>query len=205
MVKRLRLSQLCSGGASLILALGGDHVQSRFIRAANMHCNCHYVVVGDAVAFTAFAVDVLRHAHHLPANDAHLGECRIGTARLIALNPTARWPRVERKFGRVQEVGMKRKFLRCYVIDHGDQWEAVCVDLDISVQGDSFDDAVGSLREGIEVFLESVMALPDAADRRRLLSRRLPFWRHLKLAWRARPKRRIAVARHDLLSDACPA
>ena len=44
-----------------------------------------------------------------------------------------------------------RKF-RCYVHGKGSEWEAICTDLDISVQGDSFEDAKSLLNEALVGF-----------------------------------------------------
>ena len=100
--------------------------------------------------------------------------------------------------------------LRCVVERTPDGWQAICIDLDIAVQGATFDEAVASMEESIEVYLESVMALPEP-DRLRLLNRRVPFFRRLRHAalyafWELSPRRRPR-ARHDILTPggACPA
>ena len=41
---------------------------------------------------------------------------------------------------------MTRKLL-CYAFGHGDRWEAICVDLDISTQGKSFRDVCDGLND----------------------------------------------------------
>ena len=46
-----------------------------------------------------------------------------------------------------------RKF-RCYVHGKDSEWEAICTDLDISVQGDSFEDAKSLLNEALVGFFE---------------------------------------------------
>lgn len=64
--------------------------------------------------------------------------------------------------------------LLCYAKGRAGDWEAICLDLDISVQGESFDEVYGSLNESIEVFVETVMELPES-DQARLLRRRSPW------------------------------
>lgn len=69
--------------------------------------------------------------------------------------------------------GMPR-LLRCYAENKGQGWEAICLDLDIAVQADSFEEAFRELREAVEVYAETVAELPEA-DRKRLFNRRAPL------------------------------
>ena len=76
------------------------------------------------------------------------------------------------------------------------RWEAACPNFDLAVQGDSFDSVRHKLQEAIEIYLEGVMALPDEADRRRLLHRQAPwsvwlrpFWHLLRAALTGRDDR----------------
>ena len=71
---------------------------------------------------------------------------------------------------------MEPMFLKCYIERKSDGWRGICVDLDIAVQGDSYDEVVSSLKDGIEVYYETVMSLPEA-DRKRLLHRPVPLER----------------------------
>ena len=64
--------------------------------------------------------------------------------------------------------------LRCYAEGREGDWEAICLDLDIAVQGQSFDEVFRSLTEAIEVYLESVSALPES-ERARLSNRPAPL------------------------------
>jgi hypothetical protein len=75
---------------------------------------------------------------------------------------------------------MGDRVLQCFAEgQHGD-WEAICLDLDIAVQGSSFDEVRQCLKEAIELYLEEVSTLPEA-DRSRLLWRRAaPSWVRLK-------------------------
>lgn len=78
----------------------------------------------------------------------------------------------------------KRRLLRCYSEGRGDCWEAVCLDLDIAVQGRSFQETYDGLNEAIADYLEYVLTLPEP-DRSRLLSRRAPLSMRLRFLWYA--------------------
>lgn len=64
--------------------------------------------------------------------------------------------------------------LHCYAEGRDGTWEAICLDLDIAVQGRSFTDVYEGLHEAIVLYLESVESAPRA-ERARLLSRRAPL------------------------------
>jgi predicted RNase H-like HicB family nuclease len=68
--------------------------------------------------------------------------------------------------------------LRCYAEGRDGDWEAICLDLDIAVQGGSFEEVFTSLQEAISLYLESVADLPS--DRRALLFRPAPLPIRLK-------------------------
>lgn len=67
------------------------------------------------------------------------------------------------------------KVLRCYAEGRPGDWEAFCLDLDLAVQGDSFQEVFASLNEAIEQYIEAVCELPED-QRMPLLNRRAP-WR----------------------------
>jgi predicted RNase H-like HicB family nuclease len=73
--------------------------------------------------------------------------------------------------------------LHCYAEGRDGDWEAVCLDLDIAVQGRSFEQVLGSLQEAISLYLKAVADLPEA-QRPALLSRPVPFM--VRLAHAAR-------------------
>ena len=75
-----------------------------------------------------------------------------------------------------------KHILRCYVEGSGRQWEALCLDLDIAVQGESFEAVVASLRESIGLYLEHVMSLPES-EQRRFWRRRAPLSMRLRFLW----------------------
>ncbi len=72
-----------------------------------------------------------------------------------------------------------RKVLRCYAEGRDGEWEAICLDLDIAVQGDSFEEVFHALPKAVELHLDAVMALPEE-DRSHLLDRPAPFSLRLK-------------------------
>ena len=74
--------------------------------------------------------------------------------------------------------------LHCYAVGKDGEWEAICLDLDIAVQGSSFEAVSTSLGEAISLYLESVSALPRE-EQDRLLNRSAPVWVRLEFLWRA--------------------
>lgn len=77
--------------------------------------------------------------------------------------------------------------LLCFAKGRFGDWEAICLDLDIAVQGDSFEDVYASLNEAIELYVETVVELTEA-DQARLLDRPAPLGlrlRFLRFAIRA--------------------
>ena len=74
--------------------------------------------------------------------------------------------------------------LRCYAYGSGDSWQAICTDLDIAVEGGSFQEARESLESCIKMYLERVSELPEA-ERRELLGRKSPWHLRGRLAWKA--------------------
>jgi hypothetical protein len=67
-----------------------------------------------------------------------------------------------------------QRTLRCYAEGKDSEWEAFCLDFDLAVQGQSFDDVYRKLSEQIELYVEGVVSL-GAEDRSRLLSRKAPL------------------------------
>lgn len=72
--------------------------------------------------------------------------------------------------------------LHCYAEGRPGQWEAICLDLDIAVQGDSFDAVDKALRESIDLYLEEIASYPER-ERRRLLHRKAPLSLRLRYLW----------------------
>ena len=64
--------------------------------------------------------------------------------------------------------------LRCFAHGRDHEWEGICVDLDIAVQGSSFDEVKNLLEDAVRGYIEAVMdERPDV--QKQLLSRRAPF------------------------------
>lgn len=70
----------------------------------------------------------------------------------------------------------------CFAEGRGGSWEAICLDLDLSVQGDSFDQVYQDLHQSIEMYLEYVAGLPQA-EQAQFLNRRAPLWLRLRTIW----------------------
>ena len=78
---------------------------------------------------------------------------------------------------------MASRSLRCYAEGRDGEWEAICLDLDIAVQGSSFEEVFRSLREAVSLYLETVAYLPTGQQSSHLkrpvpLSIRLKFLVH---------------------------
>ena len=69
---------------------------------------------------------------------------------------------------------------KCYVWGSGSDWEAICTDLDIAVQGSSFNITKNLLDEAIDGFLHEVMKLPQN-EQKIFLKRRAPLLLRIKL------------------------
>ena len=88
---------------------------------------------------------------------------------------------------------------RCYAYGHERGWQAICVDLDIAVDGVSLQEVQASLAKSIELYLETVEELP-AAEQRRFLERRAPWQVRAKLAmlaWLHRVRHDNAWSRYE--------
>lgn len=76
--------------------------------------------------------------------------------------------------------------LLCYAHGRESDWEAICVDLDIAVQGSSFDEVRSLLSSAITSYIADVAA-ESPKDAVRLLTRRAPLHVRaalaLRLAW----------------------
>lgn len=68
----------------------------------------------------------------------------------------------------------------CVARGKGGRWEGLCLDLDLAVQGRSFDEVRALLTEAIASYVEDASAEMEPA-RSRLLTRRAPF--RIRLLW----------------------
>lgn len=76
---------------------------------------------------------------------------------------------------------MDDRKLKCYAYGSGASWEAICVDLNVAVCGNSQREVRASLGTAVDLYLETVAALP-AAEQDGFLSRRAPWHTRAKLA-----------------------
>jgi hypothetical protein len=74
---------------------------------------------------------------------------------------------------------MSNRTLHCYAEGRDGEWEAICLDLDIAVQGRSFEEVFSSLREAVSLYLETVADL-EPKEQRSLLRRSAPISVRLK-------------------------
>jgi hypothetical protein len=85
-----------------------------------------------------------------------------------------------------------QRLLRCYAEGRPGAWEAVCLDFDIAVQGESLEQVFADLTKAIAMYLDYVRSLP-AEEREALLKRKAPLalrwtfaWYALRFAFRSR-------------------
>jgi hypothetical protein len=71
------------------------------------------------------------------------------------------------------------RILHCYASGRSGDWEGICLDLDIAVQGDSFEEVLQSLHDAVLLYLESVGSLPED-QQAHLLRRAAPLGVRLK-------------------------
>jgi predicted RNase H-like HicB family nuclease len=69
--------------------------------------------------------------------------------------------------------------LGCYAWGEDGDWEGICLDLDIAVQGESFEEVRTLLNDAIQGYLDSLKG-EKPENVRRLLNRRSPFLTRLK-------------------------
>lgn len=69
--------------------------------------------------------------------------------------------------------------LTCIARGREGQWEAICLDFNIAVSGNSFDQVRDTLSEAITYYIRDAMQ-EDERTREQLLNRRVPFWSRLQ-------------------------
>ncbi|MDE0101775.1 MAG: hypothetical protein OXN89_05295 [Bryobacterales bacterium] len=79
---------------------------------------------------------------------------------------------------------MSKRF-RCYAYGRGSDWQAICVDVDVAVDGASSEEVKDSLGASVELFLSAVADL-SLDDQREALSHTTPRYICFKLALLAR-------------------
>ncbi len=74
----------------------------------------------------------------------------------------------------MKEHAQVPRVLHGYAEGRDGEWEAICLDLDIAVQGTSFEEVFRSLNDAVSLYLESVGDLPEG-ERTDLLDRPAPL------------------------------
>ena len=87
-----------------------------------------------------------------------------------------------------------RDNLYCIASGRGDQWEAFCLDLDLAVQGRSFEEVHRFLAKAIHMYVERAMEEPEPT-RSQLLNRKAPFL--VRLSWGLRLFRSVISDKTD--------
>ncbi|MGH8473068.1 MAG: hypothetical protein ACREVJ_11560, partial [Gammaproteobacteria bacterium] len=73
--------------------------------------------------------------------------------------------------------------LRCYAEKVGDQWQAFCLDLSLSAQGDTFMEVKDKLEAMVAEYVYDALAGEDRDYAEHLLARRAPPRDWLKYYW----------------------
>lgn len=76
------------------------------------------------------------------------------------------------------------QYVHCYAEGKRGHWEAICLDFDIAVQGNSFEEVYRSLNEGIAAYMGYVSELPEE-ERSYFLNRKAPLSLRLRFLWYA--------------------
>jgi hypothetical protein len=103
---------------------------------------------------------------------------------------------------------MTNRTLLCYAEGRDGSFEAICVDLDIAVEGSSFREVFDGLNSAIATYFEDALR-EDEATARKLLSRRAPW--HVRMGYALRALRHnLGAARRTDRQEAsfdvaCPA
>lgn len=77
-----------------------------------------------------------------------------------------------------------RKLVRCHAEGKDGAWEAVCLDFDLAVQGETFEQVYRGLNESIEAYCEYVSALPQK-ERDAFWNRKAPPAMRWRFLWHA--------------------
>jgi len=74
--------------------------------------------------------------------------------------------------------------IHCYAEGSPGAWEAVCLDFDIAVQGDTFEEVYRDLNKGIALFVDYLKDLPER-EQAVFLERKAPLSLRLRFVWLA--------------------
>jgi len=64
--------------------------------------------------------------------------------------------------------------IACYVEQRGNEWEGVCIDFDLAVQGHSFEEVRVKLGRAIQEYVGYVRSLPES-EQEQFWNRRVPL------------------------------
>jgi hypothetical protein len=78
----------------------------------------------------------------------------------------------------------RTRTLHCYAEGRNGAWEAICLELDIAVQGSFFEEVFSSLQHAISLYMGGVANLPSG-ERGGLLHRPTPLWVRLRFVTHA--------------------
>lgn len=72
--------------------------------------------------------------------------------------------------------------VHCYAEGKNGEWEAICLDFDLVVQGNSFEEVYRSLNEGIVAYVGYVSELPEG-EQQAFLNRKAPLSIRFRFLW----------------------
>ncbi|HEV8016355.1 MAG TPA: hypothetical protein VGP48_12530 [Stellaceae bacterium] len=76
--------------------------------------------------------------------------------------------------------------VRCFFSQHGDTWEALCVDYDVAVQGHSYAEVYDRIITAVSEYLKYIETLPEG-ERARFRNRGVPLgvrlWCTVRVLW----------------------
>ena len=75
-----------------------------------------------------------------------------------------------------------KNLIRIYAEGQDKLWKVVCLDFDVAVRGDSFQDALESLDIVMSEYVQYIRRLPED-EQSALLGRKAPFALLIKFAW----------------------
>mgnify|MGYP003388141686 FL=1 len=75
-----------------------------------------------------------------------------------------------------------KNLIRIYAEGQDKLWKVVCLDFDVAVRGDSFQDALESLDIAMSEYVQYIRRLPED-EQSALLGRKAPFALLIKFAW----------------------
>ena len=75
-----------------------------------------------------------------------------------------------------------RHYVHCYAEGVNGKWEAFCLDFDLAVQGESFEEVYHALHENMVAYGRYISELPED-ERQAFLNRKAPLSLRLRFLW----------------------